>query len=56
MALGSGKSKVNLFILNKDCETFGKGKVEVKTWRCMVNLDLVWSECGVTCGVNSGVS
>ena len=24
---------------NKDFETFGKGKVEVKSWRCMVNLE-----------------
>ena len=28
-----------LFILNKDCVRFGKGKVEVKSWRCMENLD-----------------
>ncbi len=36
-----GKSEfIYLFILNKDCVTFGKGKVEVKTWRCVVNLEL----------------
>ena len=39
MALGSVSSKVKLFILNKDCITFGKGKVEVKSWKCVVNLD-----------------
>ena len=40
VAMGGVQSKVNLFILNKDCVTFGKGKVEVKSWRCMVNLEL----------------
>ena len=30
---------IYLFILNKDCVTFGKGKVEVKSWRCVVNLE-----------------
>ena len=39
MAMGGVSSKVNLFILNKDCITFGKGKVEVKLWRFMVNLE-----------------
>ena len=27
------------FILNNDCVPFRKGKVEVKLWRCMVNLE-----------------
>ena len=40
MAMGGIESKVDLFILNKDSVTFGKGKVEVKSWRCMVNLEL----------------
>ena len=40
MAVGGVKSKVNLFILNKDYITFGRGKVEVKSWRCVVNLEL----------------
>ena len=40
MALGGVLSKVNLFILNKDCATFGKGKVEVKSWKSVVNLEL----------------
>ena len=44
MALGGVSSKVNLFIylfiLNKDCVTLGKGKVEVKSWKCMLNLEL----------------
>ena len=39
MALGGVSSKVKLFILNKDYVTFGKGKVEVKSWTCVVNLD-----------------
>ena len=43
MAMGGVLSKVNsfiyLFILNKDCVTFGKGKVEVKSWKCVVNLE-----------------
>ena len=40
MVMGGGSSKVNLFILKKDCVTFGKGKVEVKSWKCAVNLEL----------------
>ena len=40
LALGGVSSKVKLFILNKDCVTFGKGKVEVKSWKCVVNLEL----------------
>ena len=39
MVMGEAQSKVKLFILNKDCVTFGKGKVEVKSWKCVVNLD-----------------
>ena len=39
MAEGGVSSKVNLFIFNKDCLTFGKGKVEVKSWKCVVNLE-----------------
>ena len=30
---------MKLFILYKDCVTFGKGKVEVKSWKCVVNLE-----------------
>ena len=30
---------IYLFILNKDCITFRKGKVEVKSWKSVVNLD-----------------
>ena len=44
-AHGSGRCVVKsefiyLFILNKDCLRFGKGKVEVKLWRYIVNLEL----------------
>ena len=39
MAMGGVSSKVKLFILNKDCVTFEKGKVEVKSWKWVVNLD-----------------
>ena len=39
VVVGGGESKVNLFILNKNCVTFGKRKVEVKSWRCVVNLE-----------------
>ena len=39
MAVGGVQSKGKFFILNKDCVTFGKGKVEVKSWKCVVNLD-----------------
>ena len=30
---------IYLFTLKKNCLTFGKGKVVVKLWRCMVNLE-----------------
>ena len=39
MALGGVSSTVKLFNFNQDCVTFGKGKVEVKSWKCVVNLD-----------------
>ena len=37
---GRWKVKSEFINLNKDCVTFGKGKVEVKSWRSMVNLEL----------------
>jgi len=42
VVMGGVQLKVNLFIVifkNKHCVRFGKGKVEVKSWRCMENLD-----------------
>ena len=39
LGLGGVLSKVKLFILNRDCVTFGKGKIEVKSWKCVVNLE-----------------
>ena len=37
--MGGVSSKVKLFILDKDYVTFGKGKVEVKSLKCVVYLD-----------------